>query len=748
MTYRGYGAYGYGGGVGQSPGSGEGKAGGGRLSGRGAQHQATTHRGRGGAAFSGRGGSGNSMGGRGGGKRKGFDHSSESGDSKKFKFSNAWQFSSSTDQCISVKVSPEGDVYTSQVDFSIGVAPPIWGAGRRECFALKTPEEVPRFFERLADVYATSTFLANQCSSCLSLNSDHDISEKKVYILGDQFIPWRVGEGGDCVPTIRVQNADFQQLKNVLFAQKKSGFEPPQGSVFAVGLLTHLARIGNAAFWDHFLDFSGWCQRHFGAVAWPFIPPFPRSISANCLVTLHQFLVEMQGRYMGCTLGKRDPIYSLWKPLDFTSNENGIAKVKIVAPNVCMKSSGGEKILICPENGLPGFEDDFSKGIPKQLETKFFGELLKTIAANVPASLAIVVPKSSALEEGARREAAPPAPEKAASGLPTVFLIGNSIAKRVAGPLRNLAKGKVNVELTYRKESPWEGPRLIVPKAKGEKDVLLLMFLGNEIFLKKEHFFSNGRCHLEAPAYHNDGTAAALVDNLCRTLTTVQSTYKGAIKILGPLPRHLTKCCKNPSHALAKSAVFLSTLHYIELWNNFLAVHPKLRVFKNTEVIPFPLVFGDVFHNGWLLDGVHLDEIPNHKLASFIGTLSGRDVGMPDPLPAGVESFTTWAAMQPKPRSVSGGSGGKTAAAVNNTAPPASSGAAAQGQSSGPEKAKNPGRQQAGGNSAAGGELADYVSDPDEDSMDHSSGKEPEVDKEDMEIEESMRSFDKACGKL
>ena len=505
--------------------------------------------------------------GGGGGKRKSYENPSEGNESKKFK--PLFAFASYTDQCISVEVSPTGEVSTSQVDFSIGVSPLMWGGDRKECFALKTPEHVPRFFERLADVYSTSTFLANQCSSCLTLGSDHDISEKKIYLLGDQFIPWRVGEGGDCVPTIRVQNSDFQQLKNLLFAQKKSGFEPPQGSVFAVGLLSHLARVGNAAFWDHFRDFYGWCQRHFGAVCWPFLPPFPKSISASVLVTLQQFLVELQGRSMGCSLGKRDPIYGLWKPFVEVAKKQGIVKVKVVAPNVCMKTIGGEKILICPENGWPGFEGEFSKFLPKDLEIQFFGEVLKSITSNVPASLAIESPKSPALKEGARRLAEAPAPARAAPGLPTVFLIGSSIAKRVAGPLRQTTKGKLNIEPTYRKESPWEGPRLIVPKARGEKDVLLLLCLGNEVFLKEEHFFSNGRCHLESPRYHNDVTAAALIDNLCQTLSQVQSTFKGAIKVCGPLPRHLTKCCKKPSHTLAKSTIFLSTLHYIELWNNF-----------------------------------------------------------------------------------------------------------------------------------------------------------------------------------
>ena len=137
MSYRGYGEYGHGGGagggVGSSPGSFEGKVGGGRLNGRGAQHQATTHWGRGGAAFSGNGGRGNGRGGRGGGKRS-FDHPSEGGDSKKFKHFYSNNFSSYTDQCISVGLSEKGEVATSQVDFSIGVSPLMWGGDRKEYF--------------------------------------------------------------------------------------------------------------------------------------------------------------------------------------------------------------------------------------------------------------------------------------------------------------------------------------------------------------------------------------------------------------------------------------------------------------------------------------------------------------------------------------------------------------------------------------------------------------------------------------
>ena len=178
---------------------------------------------------------------------------------------------------------------------------------------------------------------------------------------------------------------------------------------------------------------------------------------------------------------------------------------------------------------------------------------------------------------------------------------------------------------------------------------------------------------------------------------------------------------------------------------------------ETTEFIPFQQIFGDVFHNGWLLDGVHLDEIPNHKLASFIGTLPGRVVGMPDPLPAEVTSFTTWAAMQPKPRSVSGGGAPKsspttsqapqnvTGGGGNNQAgatAPVSNAVTAGAAPGAPASAA--GKKSTGVQQQEEGELADYESE--NESMDQTE-KEGGVggDMENMDIEEQMRSFDKAC---
>ena len=406
------------------------------------------------------------------------------------------------------------------------------------------------------------------------------------------------------------------------------------------------------------------------------------------------------------------------------------------------------------------------------MEIDFYEQILTQISLSTPASLAIGVPSSNALKSGARRLAAGPEPPKAVPVGPTVFLMGNSIAREVCKPLRELGKDKFNVEYLKRQQSPWDGPQLIVPKARGEGDVLVLMFLGNEMFIKSEHYFSKGRYHLTEPRYHSDATAAKLVDNICLTLGKVHEVFKGRVKVVGPLPRHLKRCCKSPAHTLEKSPIFKSTLHYAEIWNKFLMVHPKLRVFPNTEFVDFESIFGDVFQNKWLRDGVHLTSDSNQMLADFVSTLpGGRVLGMPDPLPVDTISFTTWAAMQPGTRSVSGGGGG------NNTSPASQSSgnvsAAAQnggsnnnssaGQSGG---ANVTGAAAAGATSAPDGmevesgagasvvpqgeELPDYESGEEEedDRMDtsnkHADGGKAANDKGDEEFEKNMRAFDES----
>ena len=135
-------------------------------------------------------------------------------------------------------------------------------------------------------------------------------------------------------------------------------------------------------------------------------------------------------------------------------------------------------------------------------------------------------------------------------------------------------------------------------------------------------------------------------------------------------------------------------------------------------------------------------------------------------------SFTTWAAMQPGTRSVSGGGGGNnTSPAIQssgNVSAAAQNGGSNNNSSAGQSGGANvTGAAAAGATSAPDGmevesgagasvvpqgeELPDYESGEDEedDRMDtsnkHADGGKPAKDKDEEEFEKNMRAFDEAC---
>ena len=134
-------------------------------------------------------------------------------------------------------------------------SPVLYGGGRGDNFAIKLPERSQAGFSKLADRRLTSTFFGQDCFSCPTMGDTHSVHDRKVFIFGDQFLPWRLGEGVNCVPVMRVEDANFEHIKQALCAQQSNGFCPPEGAVFVVGLLSHICRVGSSKFWADFSSF-------------------------------------------------------------------------------------------------------------------------------------------------------------------------------------------------------------------------------------------------------------------------------------------------------------------------------------------------------------------------------------------------------------------------------------------------------------------------------------------------------------
>ena len=219
----------------QKGGQGQGKSSGNR--GWGASGPSATGRGGGGA------GRGGASGGSDWGKRK---NSFSNNESKKAKNASSH---------VTLFIDSNSKIITSTDAFVLKPSPVLYGGGRGDNFAIKLPERSQAGFGKLADRRLTSTFFGQDCYSCPTMGDTHGIHDRKVFVFGDQFLPWRLGEGINCVPVMRIEDANFEQIKQALLAQQGNGFCPHEGSVFVVGLLFYVCRVGSSKFWADFTSF-------------------------------------------------------------------------------------------------------------------------------------------------------------------------------------------------------------------------------------------------------------------------------------------------------------------------------------------------------------------------------------------------------------------------------------------------------------------------------------------------------------
>ena len=81
----------------------------------------------------------------------------------------------------------------------------LYGGGRGDNFVIKLPESSQAGFGKLANRRLTSTFFGQDCFFCPTMGDTHSMHDRKVFIFGDQLLPWRLGEGVNCVPVMMVE---------------------------------------------------------------------------------------------------------------------------------------------------------------------------------------------------------------------------------------------------------------------------------------------------------------------------------------------------------------------------------------------------------------------------------------------------------------------------------------------------------------------------------------------------------------
>ena len=230
---------------------------------------------------------------------------------------------------------------------------------------------------------------------------------------------------------------------------------------------------------------------------------------------------------------------------------------------------------------------------------------------------------------------------------PTIFLYGDSILKETAPVLAKLLDQNPNnleIVMLGKKakvlDSLQECP---VPESLHAEDVCVLHFIGNVSLQDAKFRNIEDMWHYERPEFLTDQDIHDLVEVIVSVQRQVRKTFKGHIKIIGPFPRLLLKCCDESDHILHPISPLVSVIDYYDALNHYLAVHPKLSFF-NSEFIPYNLIFEQGFDGGSLRDNLHLTEAANAIFANFIFELPSWQRRFYKDLEYDHPAFYTWAA--------------------------------------------------------------------------------------------------------
>ena len=520
-------------------------------------------------------------------------------------------------------------------------APPLKGDERNNThlILLPGPKVNDTYFKVLSNWNCSFSFCGNLCLSCKFLGADHPIAKKRLFILGDQFIPPCIGKRTDCVPVLRVENGSFAHLRAALEAQRMHGFCPQDGAIFAVSLQAELARAGNESFWINFEEFKEWVSATFKATVMPFMTPYPNSTHIAYRTRFQQFLCELRLRWMGDLHGGIDWTYGLWRPLVELYIEEKVKFDLVPVPPVLVKEKTPLAVE-CEDKAWGGFELDFSEFVPLYLEKKFIPKLLKLIESSAPTSLGFLSPSPQALEKGYEWD------EEGSfnPSQPSIHLFGSSILRDTSVQLQSLCEKKaVNITsscLGGKFEKVLDA--FPIPEQCHKDDVIVLHSVGNMSLHLKDYKKEGQNFHPVQPRFLNDTEVEALINSLISHLNVIRKSYKGRVVVVGPLPRYLNACCDDEEHQFVEGPIFSDILQYYILLNRFIAIHMKLRA-HDFDFCTYHEVFADPFGPNNLKDGVHLIEAAKQEFGAFLAEIESWTQKPFVSLTSANPSFSTWA---------------------------------------------------------------------------------------------------------
>ena len=515
---------------------------------------------------------------------------------------------------------------------------------RSERSAVIFPRDIKKHpeFDQLANWQLDMSFKGVRCFSCRILNSDHRLTKSNLIFCSDQYFPACIGNKAECFPVIRIENGTFQAVKIALLCQKACGFKPEKGSVFAVGLTAYLGKVGAELFWEEFEQFSRWLEREMGGTAVPFLCPWSKGMPDTMHLNMHRGLTVFRAKYLGDCTGPQDWRFSLWLPLWELLELDPVGGKHTTTP-VLVKMGETVKVIECEDDLFMGVAGEFKNAVPISVQKNFIPKLIDHLKKVAPPSRNVTFPPKHAILLGLKEVGLEPIGQ--GGKIPMLYLYGNSILRDAGPPLANLLDVLVK---SYDAVLTYSGKRITtmldevpIPQKCNENDTVVVHCLGNVCLKESKYYQEDGMWHYKFPEILQDHEIDELIECIIRLQAKIRKVFKGQIKIIGPFPRILSKCCNNREHAVKTYAPFRDVKDYIFSLNHYLATNPRLNVF-DVEFIPVQLIFPD-FDETYLSDNIHLTEDKNEMFAEFLNAIIGRKKAAFNLLPADHPSFYTWA---------------------------------------------------------------------------------------------------------
>ena len=301
------------------------------------------------------------------------------------------------------------------------------------------------------------------------------------------------------------------------------------------------------------------------------------------------------------------------------------------------------RVVECEDELFMGVAGEFKNAVPISVQKNFVPKLLDHLKKVTPPSRNVTFPPKHSILLGLKEVGLEPMGQ--GGKIPMLYLYGNSILRDAGPPLANLLDVLVK---SYDAVLTYSGKRITtmldevpIPQKCNENDTVVIHCLGNVCLKEAKYYQENGMWHYKFPEILQDHEIEELIECIIRLQAKVRKVFKGQIKIIGPFPRIMTKCCNNRDHEVRTHAPFKTVKDYIFQLNHYLAINPRLNIF-DVEFIPVQQIFPD-FDETYLSDNIHLTEEKNEIFAEFLNIIIGRKKAVYNHLPVDHPGFYAWA---------------------------------------------------------------------------------------------------------